>query len=62
MRLYWNAVSLCESCTHLKEIKSAKGSRFLFCEKSRTDKRFHKYPPQPVMRCIAYENRAKRPS
>jgi hypothetical protein len=40
--------SLCETCTHAKEIFSGNGSRFLLCEKSQTDRRFEKYPPQPV--------------
>jgi hypothetical protein len=46
--------SLCESCTHKKEVVSAKGSRFLLCQLSQTDRRFPKYPPQPVMQCVGY--------
>jgi hypothetical protein len=33
----------------MKEIVSGKGSKFLRCQKSQTDRRFQKYPPQPVM-------------
>jgi hypothetical protein len=47
-------LSLCESCSFGKEIISGKGSRFLLCEKSKTDPRFPKYPRQPVMRCQGY--------
>lgn len=47
--------SLCETCSHKKEVVTGKGSRFLLCRKSETDRRFQKYPPQPIHRCIAYE-------
>ena len=47
--------SLCETCSHVKEIVSGKGSRFLMCEKSQADRRFQKYPPQPVVKCLGYE-------
>jgi len=47
--------SLCNTCFHRKEIGSGKGSRFLMCEKSQTDRRFQKYPPQPIIECIGYE-------
>jgi hypothetical protein len=50
--------SLCESCRHLREVVSAKGSRFLLCLLSQVDSRFPKYPPQPVLRCGGYEKRA----
>ena len=49
--------SLCEACSHRKEIVSSKGSIFLLCEKSETDRRFTKYPPQPVVQCVGYERR-----
>lgn len=48
------SVSLCESCSFAREIVSGKGSRFLLCEKSRTDERFPKYPRQPVVRCHGF--------
>ena len=50
-------VSLCESCAHLREVISGKGSRFLPCLLSRSDARFPKYPPQPVVFCAGYELR-----
>jgi hypothetical protein len=46
--------SLCEICAHTKEVVSAKGSRFLLCQLSETDRRFPKYPPQPVFKCKGY--------
>jgi len=52
--------SLCKTCVHAREIVSAKGSRFLLCQLSQTDRRFPKYPPQPVVRCDGYrEDREK---
>ncbi len=47
--------SLCESCRHLREIVTGKGSRFLMCLLSQTDSRFRKYPPQPVKECSGHE-------
>lgn len=49
--------SLCESCHHMKEVVSGKGSRFLLCQKSVTDKHFAKYPVQPVIRCAGFEQK-----
>ncbi len=46
--------SLCESCQHEKDIVSGRGSRFLLCTLAQTDKRFTKYPPQPVVWCPGY--------
>ncbi len=47
--------TLCESCGHVREVVSGTGSTFLLCQLSQTDKRFPKYPPQPVVRCDGYE-------
>lgn len=49
--------SRCEACAHVKVISSASGSRFLLCERSRTDANFPKYPPQPVLHCVGFEPR-----
>jgi hypothetical protein len=46
--------SLCLHCRHKREIVSGKGSRFLMCRLSQSDRRFVKYPPQPVVRCEGY--------
>jgi len=52
-------VSLCETCFYRREIVSGTGSRFLLCEKSQMDRRFQKYPSQPVVRCKGYEESEK---
>jgi hypothetical protein len=49
--------SLCESCRFMRAVVSGRGSRFLLCELSRQDRRFPKYPPQPVTRCSGYARR-----
>lgn len=49
---------LCPACAHVKVIQSAKGSTFYLCERARTDPRFVKYPPQPVLVCAGYERYA----
>ena len=40
--------SLCEACSHRKEVVYGTGSRFLLCQFPQTDRRFQKYPPQPA--------------
>ncbi len=45
--------SLCESCQHLREIRTAR-SKFLLCELSATDASYPKYPRQPVVQCDGY--------
>ena len=45
--------SLCEACSHKKEIVSRR-SRFLLCRLSQTDRSFPKYPAQPVLKCDGY--------
>jgi hypothetical protein len=47
--------SLCEHCCHVKKVVSGKESRFLLCLKSTADRRFPKYPPQPVVKCAGFE-------
>ncbi len=46
--------SVCETCLKMREVVTPKGSRFLLCTQSKTDPRFAKYPPQPVVRCEGY--------
>jgi hypothetical protein len=53
--------SLCETCTHLREVVTPKGSRFLLCQLSRVNAAFPKYPPQPVVACGGYEAQSQRP-
>ena len=49
--------SLCETCRHARVVTSGTGSRFLLCRLSQEDRRFPKYPPQPVVRCAGHEAR-----
>jgi hypothetical protein len=51
--------SVCRVCAHLKEITSGRGSRFLMCQLSQADRRFKKYPPQPVVRCEGFKESEK---
>ena len=46
--------SLCETCAWMREIVTAKGSRFLLCQLSQTSPAYPKYPPQSVTRCDGY--------
>jgi hypothetical protein len=48
-------VGLCLTCQFSRVIVSDRGSRFYFCERSKTDPRFPKYPPLPVLACAGYE-------
>ncbi len=43
----------------MREVVSAKGSRFLLCQLSATDQRFAKYQPQPIVRCNGYQPRTE---
>ena len=47
--------SICDVCSHMKEVISGTGSRFLLCQLSQTDRRFQKYPQQPVLRCEGFK-------
>ena len=51
--------SLCKSCVNVREVVSGTGSTFMLCRLAQTDKRFPKYPPQPVVRCDGYEDMRK---
>lgn len=46
---------LCATCAHGREVVSGKGSRFLLCERSRTDAAYPRYPALPVLSCRGYE-------
>ncbi|MCB0197843.1 MAG: hypothetical protein KDJ65_38215 [Anaerolineae bacterium] len=48
-------IGLCATCQHVKVIKSSRGSMFIMCNLAKTDPRFSKYPPLPVINCIGYE-------
>jgi hypothetical protein len=47
-------IGLCLDCVHARTILSAKGSEFWLCERAKTDPRFKKYPPLPVLRCLGF--------
>jgi hypothetical protein len=49
------STGLCAKCRHARQIVSGKGSRFVLCELSRTDPRFPRYPPLPVLACSGFE-------
>ena len=46
---------LCDSCSHQQLVRTGRGSEFSLCRLSKTDARFPKYPPVPVVRCAGYE-------
>jgi hypothetical protein len=48
---------LCDACRHQKIVRNTRGSAFSLCERSKTDERFAKYPPIPVVRCPGFEQR-----
>ncbi|MCZ6820643.1 MAG: hypothetical protein O7G31_14315 [Calditrichaeota bacterium] len=47
-------IGLCESCEFARGVVNARGSEFYFCEYSKVDTRFTKYPALPVLACTAY--------
>jgi hypothetical protein len=51
-------VGLCFSCRYSSVIVSDRGSRFYLCERAKTDPRFRRYPPLPVVACIGYDEKA----
>jgi hypothetical protein len=48
---------LCDSCRHQQLVRTGRGSEFSLCRRSKTDPRFRKYPPVPVVRCSGHEPR-----
>jgi hypothetical protein len=45
---------LCERCTHVQVVESARGSRFYLCRLSFTDPEFPRYPRLPVIVCRGF--------
>ena len=45
---------LCETCQHMRLIRSDKGSVFQQCQLSFDDTRFPKYPRLPVLECSGW--------
>jgi hypothetical protein len=48
---------LCGRCRHQRLVPNTRGSVFSLCERSRTDKRFPRYPRIPVGSCVGFELR-----
>ena len=46
---------LCATCRHASRVESDRGSAFLLCRLSRSDKSFDRYPRLPVRRCTGHE-------
>jgi hypothetical protein len=49
---------LCSVCRHHRITGNRRGSRFYLCERSKTDPRFRRYPPLPMIRCPGFEEGA----
>jgi hypothetical protein len=48
---------LCDRCTHVQIVTSAKGSRFYLCRLSFENPAFPRYPPLPVVACDGFSPR-----
>jgi hypothetical protein len=49
------AAGLCDSCKHVRRIRSDRCSVFYLCRLSESDSRFPKYPRLPVLSCSGFE-------
>ncbi len=47
-------LGLCAGCSHRREIRNRRGSTFHLCNRSRTDPRYPRYPPLPVLTCEGF--------
>jgi hypothetical protein len=50
-----SAAGLCATCSQARLTVSDRGSRFVRCERARTDPSFARYPPLPVLSCRGYD-------
>ena len=55
-------IGLCETCRHVRLIRSNRGSVFYQCDLSFTDSHFKKYPRLPVLNCRGYEQAGDVPA
>ncbi len=47
---------LCTHCSYVRLVTSARGSKFLLCDRSRSEpEHYAKYPRLPVASCSGYE-------
>jgi hypothetical protein len=46
---------LCDSCLHQRLVPNTRGSVFSLCERSRSDRRYPRYPRLPVLSCPGFE-------
>ena len=46
---------LCAVCRHGRIVRSGRGTVFLLCRRSMTDRAYPKYPVVPVVRCHGFE-------
>jgi hypothetical protein len=51
---------LCDRCAWQKLVRTGRGSVFSMCLRHKTDPRYAKYPPIPVVRCPGHEPRDER--
>lgn len=51
--------TLCINCKNVRKIENNRGSLFLMCRMHAENKRYPKYPPQPVYSCKGFEEEAK---
>lgn len=49
---------LCASCRHARLITNDRGSRFILCERAKTDPSFRRFPPLPMIGCPGYQAEA----
>ena len=52
---------LCHRCRYLRPLANPRGSLFVFCEKSKTDPTFPRYPHLPVLLCPGFEEAEEQP-
>jgi len=46
---------LCATCRHLIVVTSDRGSTFVQCGLAKSDPRFVRYPPLPVLACAGHD-------
>jgi hypothetical protein len=46
---------LCDACRHARVVVSARGSRFVRCDRARVQPEYPKYPRLPVLTCPGHE-------